>query len=71
MSYSIRTHTTADGRPKRIYLTQEEAEAVRDHDCPAKDVYPCSVGAGPRHWHIGGSRRIAEIRAALKKETPA
>ena len=67
MTVSPRQHFTFDGRPKRIYLTQDEAEAVRDHDCPAKDVYPCFVGAGPRHWHIGGSRRIAEIRTLLAK----
>lgn len=62
-----RIHVNANGLPKRIYLTENEAVTERDARCPAKDVYPCSVGAGPRHWHIGGSRRIAQIRKTLKE----
>lgn len=63
-----RTHLNADGRPKRVFLTQQEAETERDARCPAKDVYPCRVGAGPGHWHIGGSRRIAAIRENLTRK---
>lgn len=65
---NVRTHVNTNGRPKRVFVTEAEAEAERDQYCPAKDVYPCSVGAGPRHWHIGGSRRIAAIRESLRRE---
>ena len=60
-----RSHLNVDGSPKRVFLTEDEAIAERDARCPAKDVYACTLGAGPRHWHIGGSRRIGEIRADL------
>lgn len=65
---NVRTHVNANGKPKRLYLTERKAEDERDQHCPAKDVYPCFVGAGPKHWHIGGSRRIAAIRESLKRD---
>lgn len=62
----VRGHIKADGTPKRVFVTEREAMAERDQRCPAKDVYPCNEGAAPRHWHIGGRRRISQIRQQPK-----